>query len=143
MIWIIGQLWLTSLLPGSTECCISRTAFFAKRQLQAAIPWVHGISWQLIRTITLPFGAGHGSPGKRFDHYETWGEIFKHTSEQIEERRLHVRLWELLILIMKTILEALDIVIDDLDAAVTKIINQNKMRGVIELLSPEAKIILG
>jgi len=44
---------------------------------------------------------------------------------------------------MKTILEALDIVIDDLDAAVTKIINQNKMRGVIELLSPEAKIILG
>ena len=44
---------------------------------------------------------------------------------------------------MKTVLAALDIVIDDLDIAITKIINQNKMRGVLELLSPEAKIILG
>lgn len=80
---------------------------------------------------------------KRFDHYETRGEIFKHTTEQIGERRLHMRLWELLILIMKTVLKALDIVIDDLDIAITKIINQNKMRGVLELLSPEAKLILG
>lgn len=80
---------------------------------------------------------------KRFDHYETRGEIFKYTTEQIGERRLHIRLWELLILIMKTVLAALDIVIDDLDIAITKIINQNKMRGVLELLSPEAKIILG
>lgn len=41
--------------------------------------------------------------------------------------RLNIRLWELLTLIMKTIL-ALDNIIDDTDMAVTNIINQNKMR---------------
>lgn len=68
---------------------------------------------------------------KRFDHYETRGEIFKYTTEQIGERRLHIRLWEFLILIMTMVLAALDIVIDDLDIAITKIINQNKIRGVL------------
>lgn len=79
---------------------------------------------------------------KRFDHYETRGEIFKNTSEQMGERRLHIRLWELLIVIMKTILTALDIIIEDIDIAITKIINQNKLAGVLELLSLEAKTIL-
>ena len=79
---------------------------------------------------------------KRFDHYETRGEIFKNTTEQIGERRLHVRLWELLIVIMKAILDTLGIIIEDIDMAITKVINQNGMAGILELLSPEAKIIL-
>lgn len=79
---------------------------------------------------------------KRFDHYESRGEIFKNTSEQMGERRLHLRLWELLIVIMKTILVSLDIIIEDIDVAITKVINENKLSGVLELISREAKYIL-
>jgi len=79
---------------------------------------------------------------KRFDQYETRGEIFRNTSEQVGERRLHVRLWELLIVIMRTIVDTLGIIIEDIDMAITKVINQNKLAGILELLSPEAKIIL-
>lgn len=79
---------------------------------------------------------------KRFDQYETRGEIFKNTTEQIGERRLHIRLWELLVVIMRAILETLGVIIEDIDIAITKIINQNGLTGILELLSPRAKEIL-
>ncbi|MEO8772594.1 MAG: transposase [Ferruginibacter sp.] len=40
---------------------------------------------------------------KRFDDYETRGEIFRATGEEMVEQRLHIRLWELLIAIMKSL----------------------------------------
>lgn len=79
---------------------------------------------------------------KRFDHYETRGEIFKNTTEQIGERRLHLRLWELLVVVMKAIFNTLGLIIEDLDAAITKVINQNGLTGILELLSPMDKKIL-
>lgn len=79
---------------------------------------------------------------KRFDDYETRGAIFRATGEEMLERTLHVRLWELLIAIMKIILESFDIIIDDIDLAITRLINQNKLKGILELLSPQDKQIL-
>lgn len=79
---------------------------------------------------------------KRFDHYETRGEIFKNATEQIGERRLHLRLWELLVVIMRAVFNTLGLIIEDIDAAITKVINQNGLTGILELLSPRDKKIL-
>jgi len=72
---------------------------------------------------------------KRFDDYETRGEVFRDVGEQMCERRLHLRLWDLLVLIMKAIVETFDINIDDIDLAIFKIINQNKFKGILECVS--------
>lgn len=79
---------------------------------------------------------------KRFDAYETRGAIFRATGEEMLERTLHVRLWDLLIAIMKIILESFDIIIDDIDLAITRLINRNKLKGILELLSSDHKQIL-
>lgn len=79
---------------------------------------------------------------KRFEDYETRGEVFRGIGERMEERKLHVRIFELLIVIMKIIIESLDIIIDDIDMAITKIINQNKLTGILELLSQNQKQFL-
>lgn len=79
---------------------------------------------------------------KRFGHYETRGEIFRATGEEMLEQRLHLRLWELLIVIMKIIIETLDIIVEDSDVCITKIINSEKLKGILELISPGHKAIL-
>jgi hypothetical protein len=79
---------------------------------------------------------------KRFDDYETRGEIFRSTGEEMLEQRLHVRLWELLIMIMKTIIETLDIIVDDIDACIARLINSDKLKGILDLISPGHKAIL-
>ncbi len=79
---------------------------------------------------------------KRFDDYETRGEIFRAAGEEMLEQRLHLRLWELLIVIMKIIIETLDIIVEDIDACITRIINSNKLKGILELISPRHKAIL-
>src|SRR5690625_1602208 len=72
---------------------------------------------------------------KRFDDYETRGEVFRDVGEQMCERRLHLRLWDLLVLIMKAIVETFAINIDDIDLAIFKIINQDKFKGILECVS--------
>jgi len=79
---------------------------------------------------------------KRFDDYETRGEIFRATGEEMLEQRLHVRLWELLIMIMKIIIETLDMIVDDIDACIARLINSDKLKGVLDLISPGHKAIL-
>jgi Transposase DDE domain len=79
---------------------------------------------------------------KRFDDYETRGEIFRAAGEEMLEKRLHVRLWELLIAIMKIIIEALDVVVEDIDACINRIINSDKLKGILELISPNHKKLL-
>ena len=79
---------------------------------------------------------------KRFDDYETRGEIFRSTGEEMLEQRLHLKLWELLITIMKIIIETLDITIEDIDASITRLINSDKLKGILELISPGHKKIL-
>jgi hypothetical protein len=79
---------------------------------------------------------------KRFDDYETRGEIFRATGEEMLERRLHVRLWELLIAIMKIIIETLDVVVEDIDACINRVINSDKLKGILELISPNHKQLL-
>lgn len=79
---------------------------------------------------------------KRFDDYETRGEIFRATGEEMLEQRLHLRLWELLLVIMKIIIETLDTIVEDIDACITRIINSNKLNGILELISPGHKAIL-
>lgn len=79
---------------------------------------------------------------KRFDDYETRGEIFRATGEEMLERRLHVRLWELLIVIMKIIIETLDVVVEDIDACINRVINSDKLKGIPELISPNHKQLL-
>ena len=79
---------------------------------------------------------------KRFDDYETRGEIFRSTGEEMLEQTLHVRLWELLIMIMKTIIETLDIIVDDIDACIARLINSDKLKGILDLISPGHKAIL-
>ena len=79
---------------------------------------------------------------KRFDDYETRGEIFRATGEEMLERRLHVRLWDLLIAIMKIIIETLDVVVEDIDACINRVINSDKLKGILELISPNHKKIL-
>lgn len=58
------------------------------------------------------------------------------------ERRLHVRLLELLIIIMKVIIETLDIVVEDIDTCINRLINSDKLKGILELISPNHKKIL-
>jgi len=72
---------------------------------------------------------------KRFEDYETRGAVFRDVSEQIQERKLHVRLWELLLVIVKMVIESLELIIDDIDAVVTKIIKDNRLNGVADLIS--------
>jgi Transposase DDE domain len=79
---------------------------------------------------------------KRFDDYETRGEIFRSTGEEMLEQRLHVRLWELLIMIMKIIIETLDMIVDDIDACIARLINSDKLKGILDLISPGHKAIL-
>ncbi len=79
---------------------------------------------------------------KRFDDYETRGEIFRATGEEMMEQRLHIRLWELLIAIMKIIIETLDVIVEDIDICINKIINSDKLKGILELISPKHKQIL-
>jgi hypothetical protein len=79
---------------------------------------------------------------KRFDDYETRGEIFRATGEEMMEQRLHIRLWELLIAIIKIMVETLDMIIEDIDACINKIINSDKLKGILELISPKHKQIL-
>jgi hypothetical protein len=79
---------------------------------------------------------------KRFDDYETRGAVFRDIGEQMCERKLHVRLWELLVLIMKTIIETFNIIVDDIDLAITKIINQNKLKGILESVSLKPQEVL-
>ena len=55
------------------------------------------------------------------------------------ERRLHVRLWELLIAIMKIIIETLEVVVEDIDACINRIINADKLKGILELIAPTHK----
>ncbi|MGH2612491.1 MAG: hypothetical protein ACRDFB_05520, partial [Rhabdochlamydiaceae bacterium] len=52
---------------------------------------------------------------------------------------LRIRLWELLIVIMKAIFETLGIIIEDIDLAIAKVINQNGRTGILELFSPESQ----
>ncbi len=79
---------------------------------------------------------------KRFDDYETRGEIFRATGEEMLEQRLHLRLWELLIVIMKIIIETLDIIVDDIDQCITRLVNSDKLKNVLNLISPGHKAIL-
>jgi Transposase DDE domain len=79
---------------------------------------------------------------KRFDDYETRGEIFRAVGEEMLERRLHMRLWELLIIIMKIIIEILDVVVEDIDKCINRLINSDKLKGILELISPNHKKIL-
>ena len=79
---------------------------------------------------------------KRFDDYESRGEIFRTAGEEMLERRLHVGLWELLITIMKIIIETLNVVVEDIDACINRIINSDKLKGILELISPNHKRIL-
>jgi len=79
---------------------------------------------------------------KRFDDYETRGEIFRAAGEEMMEQRLHIRLWELLLAIMKIIIETLDVIVDDIDICINKIINSDKLKGILELISPKHKKIL-
>ncbi len=79
---------------------------------------------------------------KRFDDYETRGEVFRAAGEEMLEQRLHVRLWELLIVIMKTIIETLDIIVEDIDACIARLINSDKLKGILELISPGHKAVL-
>ena len=69
---------------------------------------------------------------KRFEDYETRGEIFRAAGEEMLERRLHVRLWELLIIIMKIIIETLDVVLEDIDKHVsTDLLTPIKLKGLL------------
>ncbi|HVB04314.1 MAG TPA: hypothetical protein VNE41_11410 [Chitinophagaceae bacterium] len=79
---------------------------------------------------------------KRFDDYETRGEIFRDVGEQMQERTLHARLWDLLVAVMKIIMESFDIIIEDIDACIARLINQDKLKGILELFSPNHKVIL-
>lgn len=79
---------------------------------------------------------------KRFDDYETRGEVFRDVGEQMCERRLHLRLWDLLVLVMKAIIETFNINIDDIDLAIFKIINQNKFKGILQCISLKNQSIL-
>lgn len=79
---------------------------------------------------------------KRFDDYETRGEIFRATGEEMMEQKMHIRLWELLIAIMKIIIETLDVIVEDIDICINKIINSNKLKGILELIAPKHKQIL-
>ena len=74
---------------------------------------------------------------KRFDDYESRGVVFRDTSEQMQERKLHVRLWALLVVIVKMVISSLEVVIDDIDMMVTKIIRDNKLKGIADLVSLE------
>jgi len=74
---------------------------------------------------------------KRFEDYETRGQVFREVNEQMQERKLHVRLWELLLVIVKMVIEALDVTIDDIDEVVTKMIKDNKLNGIANLISIE------
>jgi len=79
---------------------------------------------------------------KRFDDYETRGEVFRATGEEMLEQRLHVRLWKLLIEIMKIIIETLNVVVEDIDDAINRVINSDKLKGILELISPNHKKLL-
>jgi len=79
---------------------------------------------------------------KRFDDYDTRGEIFRDVGEQMQERTLHARLWDLLVAVMKIIMESFDIIIEDIDVCIARLINQDKLKGILELLSPNHKVIL-
>lgn len=79
---------------------------------------------------------------KRFDDYETRGEVFRATGEEMLEKRLHLRLWELLIAIMKIIIETLNIAVEDIDACIRRVINSDKLKGILELISPNHKQLL-
>lgn len=79
---------------------------------------------------------------KRFDDYETRGEVFRATGEEMMEQRLHIRLWELLMTIMKIIIETLDVFVDDIDICINKIINSGKLNGILELIDPKHKQML-
>jgi len=79
---------------------------------------------------------------KRFDDYETRGEIFRSTGEEMLEQRLHLRIWEMLIAIMKIIIETLNIIIEDIDQCIARLINSDKLKGIMELISPGHKAIL-
>ena len=60
----------------------------------------------------------------------------------MQERTLHIGLWDLLVAIMKIILESFNIIIDDIDLSITRLINRNKLKGILELLSTDHKQIL-
>jgi len=79
---------------------------------------------------------------KRFDDYETRGEIFRATGEEMLEKRLHIRLWELLIAIMKIIIETLAVAVEDIDICINRVINSDKLKGILELISPNHKKLL-
>ncbi|MEJ7681472.1 MAG: transposase [Segetibacter sp.] len=79
---------------------------------------------------------------KRFDDYETRGEIFRAAGEEMLEQRLHIRLWKLLIAIMKIIIETLDVIVEDIDTCINRVINSDKLKGILELISPNHKQIL-
>jgi len=79
---------------------------------------------------------------KRFDDYETRGEIFRATGEEMLEKRLHVRLWELLIVIVKIIIETLAVAVEDIDECINRVINSDKLKGILELISPNHKKLL-
>ena len=65
---------------------------------------------------------------KRFDDYESRGEVFRDVSEQMQERKLHARIWDLLLVIVR-------MAIDDIDAVVTQIITENKLKGIGDLIA--------
>ncbi|MEJ7677707.1 MAG: hypothetical protein WKG06_07540 [Segetibacter sp.] len=58
------------------------------------------------------------------------------------EQRLHIRLWKLLIAIMKIIIETLDVIVEDIDTCINRVINSDKLKGILELISPNHKQIL-
>jgi hypothetical protein len=70
---------------------------------------------------------------KRFDDYETRGAIFREAQEDMQERKLHVRLWGLLLAIVKSVIESLDVIIDDIDLVITKIINDKELWRIADL----------
>jgi len=43
---------------------------------------------------------------------------------------------------MKIIIETLDIIVEDIDVCITRIINSDKLKGILELISPGHKAIL-
>ena len=63
--------------------------------------------------------------------------MFRDVNEQMQERKLHVRLWELLLVIVKMVIESLEVIIEDIDILVTKIIKDNKLNGIADLISIE------
>ena len=71
---------------------------------------------------------------KRFENYKTRWAVFREVSEQMQERKLHVRLWELLLVIVKILAEPLKVIIDNIESVLTKIIKNNRLNGIVDLI---------